>query len=275
MQRIPFLALATLLLIMPIQHALATSLHAVGSTTVLPIISSAAQLYHQQHPDITITVSGGGSGVGIAAMVQHTADIGMASRDMSSLEASQLAGQVDVLTIARDAVAVAVSKAVYIGGIHQLSLAQIADIYRGKITNWKTLGGPDARILVIDKEASRGTRHVFAAAVLGNAHARAAGASIISGSNNEEQSLLTHSNQAIGMLSNAWLNDAVRGIAVGEGDKAVLPDIQHVRDGSYPISRSLHVLVPAQHTAAHDFTSFLLSEQGQKIVQQSGYLPVR
>ncbi len=276
MKRILYLILATILFGIQAQTAFALTLHAAGSTTVLPVVSTAATVYHQQHPDVTITVSGGGSGVGIASMIQHTADIGMASREIDAEEAAQLDGKVDVLTIAKDAVAVVVSKAVYVGGVHQLSLKQIAAIYRGKIKNWKALGGPDAQIFVIDKEASRGTRHVFAEAVLGDAHARAAGASVISGSNNEEQALVAHSNQAIGMLSNAWLNDAVRGIAVGEGDQAVLPDIQHVRDGSYPISRSLHVLLPKNASPeARGFADFLLSKPGQAIVRKSGYLSVR
>ncbi|MDQ6983035.1 MAG: substrate-binding domain-containing protein [Mariprofundus sp.] len=270
------LTLAILLFGAQAQEVSAITLHAAGSTTVLPVVSTAATVYHQQHPDVTITVSGGGSGVGIASMIQHTAEIGMASREIDEEEATKLKDKVDVLTIAKDAVAVVVSKAVYVGGVHQLSLKQIADIYRGKIKNWKALGGPDAQIFVIDKEASRGTRHVFAEAVLGDAHARAAGASVISGSNNEEQALVAHSNQAIGMLSNAWLNDAVRGIAVGEGSKAVLPDIQHVRDGSYPISRNLHVLLPKNAPdEARDFGRFLLSKQGQTIVKKSGYLSVR
>jgi len=276
MKRISYLIPAILLLGAQAQTASAITLHAAGSTTVLPVVSTAANAYHRLHPDVTITVSGGGSGVGIASMIQHTADIGMASREMDAGEAAKLDGKVDVLTIARDAVAVVVSKAVYVGGVHQLSLKQIADIYRGKIKNWHALGGPNAQIFVIDKEASRGTRHVFAEAVLGDAHARAAGASVISGSNNEEQALVAHSNQAIGMLSNAWLSDAVRGLAVGEADKAVLPDIGHVRDGSYPISRSLHLLLPKDASAeVRGFADFLLSKPGQAIVKQSGYLPVR
>jgi len=276
MKRLLYLILAAVLFGIQSQTAAALTLHAAGSTTVLPVVSTAAEAYHRQHPDVSITVSGGGSGVGIASMIQHTADIGMASREIDAGEAAQLKGMVDVLTIAKDAVAVVVSKAVYIGGVHQLTLNQIADIYRGKIKNWKAVGGPDAQIFVIDKEASRGTRHVFAEAVLGDAHARATGASVISGSNNEEQALVAHSNQAIGMLSNAWLNDAVRGIAIGKGDHAVLPDIQHVRDGSYPISRSLHVLLPKNASSeVIDFGRFLLSKEGQSIVKKSGYLPVR
>jgi len=276
---IPFLISAlwgAIGILMPAASQAATTLHAAGSTTVLPVVSTAANIYHEQHPDVTITVSGGGSGVGIASMIQHTADIGMASREIDAEEMNKLKGKVDVFTIAKDAVAVVVSKAVYIGGVHQLSLKQIADIYRGKIKNWKDVGGPDARIFVIDKEPSRGTRHVFAKAVLGDEHARAPGASVISGSNNEEQSLVAHSNSAIGMLSNAWLNDAVRGLAVGEDHYAVLPDIQHVRDGSYPISRSLHVILHKNGpSGARAFVNFLLSPQGQEIVKKTGYLAVR
>jgi len=129
----------------------------VGSTTVLPIVSEAAALYRQSHADLTITVSGGGSGVGVAAMRQGTAQIGMASRNTTHEEQAALDGKVDNIIVASDAVAVVVSKVVYESGVHQLSLQQIAAIYRGKIRNWKDVGGPDARILVIDKEASRGT----------------------------------------------------------------------------------------------------------------------
>jgi phosphate transport system substrate-binding protein len=252
------------------------TLHAAGSTTVMPVISDAATAYHKAHPDVTITVSGGGSGVGIASIIQGMAQIGMASREATPEEQAKLDGRIDNIVIARDAVAVVVSKAVYHGGVTHLSLAQIAGIYRGKITNWKQLGGPDARILAIDKEASRGTRHVFAEAVLGSAHARAPGASLIAGSNNEEQAIVAHSDQAIGMLSNAWLNDRVRGIGVDVDSKSIQPTIDHVRDGSYPISRGLHVLLPRNASpATRSFVQFLLSDEGQDIVKKVGYLSIR
>ncbi|MDQ6970687.1 MAG: substrate-binding domain-containing protein [Mariprofundus sp.] len=254
----------------------AETLHAVGSTTVMPIMSNAATAFHKIHPDISITVSGGGSGVGIASMIQHTAQIGMASRETTDGERKQLDNQVENIVIARDAVAVVVSKAVYLGGITHLSLAQIAQIYRAEITNWKQLGGPDAKILAIDKEASRGTRHVFAEAVLGSAHARAPGASLISGSNNEEQAIVARSNQAIGMLSNAWLNDQVRGIAIDVDGVGIKPTIEQIRNGRYPISRGLHVLIAKNATpATRALIQFLLSKAGQDIVKQAGYLPIR
>jgi len=246
----------------------------VGSTTVLPVVSQAAALFTKQHPDITITVSGGGSGVGIAAIIQGTAQLGMASRDTTQHEQKQLE-HVENIIIAADAVAMAISSEVYASGIHQLSLSQIADIYRGNIRNWQELGGLDARIVAIDKEASRGTRHIFAKAVLGNKHARANGASLISGSNNEEQGIIARSNKAIGMLSNAWLNEEVRGIAIVVDGKAIAPSIDNVRNGSYPLARSLHVLQPSDASpATKAFVQFLLSPQGQSIVSKVGYLPI-
>lgn len=247
-----------------------------GSTTVLPIISEAAKQYRLLNPGLGLTVSGGGSGVGVSSVGQGKIEIGMASRSLTEKEKKRLKGKVRMIAIARDAVAVAVSKEVYEGGVTRLSVAQIADIYRGRITNWKEVGGLDSRILVIDKEPSRGTRHVFANVVLGSEKARAPGASIITGSNNEEQTAITNSDKAIGMLSNAWLNDEVRAVAVGMDDHYVLPTIEHVADGSYPIQRELNILIPEQSPpAVAAFVDYLLSNKGQQIVQQVGYLPVR
>lgn len=268
-------SLLFLLTLVPSAQAI-DQIRIAGSTSVLPIVAEAAKHYRQLHSGLSLTVSGGGSGVGVASVGQGMVEIGMVSRDLTAREKKRLDGKVRQVAVARDAVAVAVSKAVYVGGVKQLSLGQIAAIYRGEIKNWKQLGGPDARILVIDKESSRGTRHVFAKAVLGSERARAPGATIIAGSNNEEQAALANSDQAIGMLSSAWLNDAVRAVAVGEGDKAVLPTIEHVADGSYPIQRDLNLLVSSEEGGQSDaFVEFLLSDEGQQIVQQVGYLPVR
>ncbi len=270
------IAVLALLVVLPLAGLATEQVRVAGSTTVLPIVAEAAKHYRQLHPELRLTVSGGGSGVGVASVGQGLVEIGMASRELTPQEKQRLQGRVKQVAVARDAVAVAVSKAVYEGGVTRLSLAQIAAVYRGEITNWKELGGPDARILVIDKEPSRGTRHVFAKVVLGDARARAPGATIIAGSNNEEQAAIANSDQAIGMLSHAWLNDAVRAVAVGEADDAVLPTLAHVADGRYPIQRELNILVPVRGDAAIEgFVDFLLSDVGQEIVQRVGYLPVR
>ena len=267
--------LSLLVLLVPIAQA-TEQIRVAGSTTVLPIVAEAAKHYRKLHPGLSLTVSGGGSGVGVASVGQGLAEIGMVSRELTNNEKKRLQGKVRQVAVARDAVAVAVSRSIYEAGVRQLSIAQIAAIYRGEINNWKQLGGPDRRILVIDKETSRGTRHVFAKLVLGSERARAAGASIITGSNNEEQAVIANSDKAIGMLSHAWLNDAVRAVAVGEADKAVLPTLETVADGSYPIQRKLNLLLPESGGKASDrFIDFLLSSQGQQLVQQVGYLPVQ
>ncbi len=270
------LVLSVLLLGLTSQLSWADGIRVTGSTTVLPIVAEAAKQFRQMHPGLSLTVSGGGSGVGIASVGQGMVEIGMVSRELTASEKKRLSAKVRQVAVARDAVAVAISKSVYDAGVRQLSLAQIAAIYRGEIKNWQQLGGPDRRILVIDKEASRGTRHIFAKVVLGSERARAPGATIITGSNNEEQAAIANSDKAIGMLSHAWLNDAVRAVAVGERDTAVLPTFETVADGSYPIQRQLNLLLSASSgKASHTFVDFLLSPQGQQIVQQVGYLPVK
>ena len=265
------------ILLLPFQFSVAESTISIaGSSTVLPVMSDAAQTYKNDNPSTNITVSGGGSGTGINAVINGIVDIGMTSRQPTEAEWVKLSEKFELIDIARDAVAIAVSKAVIKSGVSSLSLEQIADIYRGKIKNWKDVGGFDEEILVIDKEPSRGTRHVFAEVVLGDAKARAPGASLISGSNNEERSIITRSNQAIGMLSHAWLNDDVRGITLklDNGD-TVSASPEHVLDGSYPIQRSLSLIVAKNRSEAlQSFIAFLQSPALVPSIEKNGYLPL-
>lgn len=258
------------------QVAAADKIRISGSTSVLPILAEASKQYRLLKPALTLTVTGGGSGVGVASIGQGMSEIGMVSRDLTAKEFQRLQGKIKQIAVARDAVAVAVSKAVYEGGVESLTLEQIAAIYRGKVRNWRDVGGPDARILVIDKEPSRGTRHVFAKVVLGSEKARAPGASIITGSNNEEQAAIANSNNAIGMLSNAWLNDKVRAVAIGRPGEAVWPSKENIANGRYPIQRDLNILIEnKENLVVAEFVDYLLSDQGQQIVEQVGYLPVQ
>ncbi|MFC1748653.1 substrate-binding domain-containing protein [Pseudomonadota bacterium] len=113
----------------------ADKIRIAGSTTVLPIISEAAKQYRVLNPGLGVTVSGGGSGVGVSSVGQGKIEIGMASRSLTEKEKQRLKKKVREVAIARDAIAVAISKEVYEGGVTHLSVAQIADIYRGRITN--------------------------------------------------------------------------------------------------------------------------------------------
>lgn len=271
-----FLALAVLPILI-INCTQTETINIGGSTTVLPVISNVADLYRQSNRNLRIIVNAGGSGVGINQVGESKLDIGMISRTITDEEKSKYP-DVDFKTISigKDAVVPVVSSEIYDAGITALTLQQIADIYSGRITNWSELGGPDKEILCVDKETSRGTRHVFMEAVFGDKEAPAPGADLVLGSNNEEQTALIQSDAAIGMLSNAWLNSDVKGLTIvlSSGEK-IEPILSNISNGSFPITRDLLIVTNGVPTGkVKQFTDFILSEDGQKVVENSGYVRI-
>ncbi len=248
-----------------------------GSTTVLPVVSKAAARFNAIHPGVQVTVSGGGSGVGIQGVGSGLLDIGLASREMTPHEHKKFRERgLQVHVIGRDAVACVVSSEIYEAGVKALTREQIRAIYKGDIRNWQDVGGPDRRIVVIDKERHRGTRHVFMNYVFGDPKARTRGVRLVTGSNNEEQAKIAQSDAAVGMLSFAWMNRDVRGLGLITGDHIIQPTQENVKNGTYPIARNLNLLLPAKATAeSQSFLNFILGEGGQSIVEDLHYLPVR
>lgn len=253
------------------------TIHIGGSTTVLPVISKAAESYRESNPEVRIIVNAGGSGVGINQVGERKLEIGMTSRDITEQEKAKYP-EIDfnVISIGKDAVVPVVSSEIYDAGITTLSLQQIRDIYSGEISNWSELGGPDIDILCIDKETSRGTRHVFMQAVFGDKEATAKGADLVLGSNNEEQTALTQSNSAIGMLSNAWLNDDVKGLTIlMPNDDKIDPSLTNIINGTFPITRDLLIVTAGKPDGiTEQFINFVLSDQGQKLVEEAGYVRI-
>ncbi len=245
-----------------------------GSTTVLPIVSRAAERFQARNTSIKITVNAGGSGVGIHGAGTRRLDIGFASREITPQESNRYAS-LHTTVIGRDAVACAVSSEIFHSGVRSLSKQQIGDIYLGKITNWQQVGGPDRTIIVIDKETHRGTRHVFMQYLFGKSNVRAPGARLVTGSNNEEQAKIAQSYAAIGMLSIAWINDDVVGIGLQEGRQVIQPTLDNVRNGRFPIARNLNLITAGKPAGAvKQFIDYLLSEEGQQLVTDSGYIPI-
>ncbi|QPJ62267.1 MAG: phosphate ABC transporter substrate-binding protein [Candidatus Nitronauta litoralis] len=254
-----------------------TLIRSGGSTTVLPVVSKAAARYNGLNPEVQVTVSGGGSGVGIQGAGSGLLDIGLASREMTPEEVKKFKQQgLKVHVIGRDAVACVVSSEIYKAGVTALTREQIRAIYEGRIRNWQDVGGPDSRIVVIDKERHRGTRHVFMNYIFGNPKARARGVRLVTGSNNEEQAKIAQSNAAIGMLSFAWMNEEVRGLDLIEGDRIIQPTQDNVENGTYPIVRNLNMLLSEKaNLESRKFLEFVLSESGQSIVADLHYIPAR
>ena len=251
-----------------------TVIRIAGSTTVLPIVSRAAERFQTRNPAIKITVNAGGSGVGVHGAGTRRLDVGLASREITPQENNRYT-TLNTIVIGRDAVACVVSSEIFLGGVHSLSRQQIGDIYLGKITNWKQVGGPDRQIIVIDKETHRGTRHVFMHYLFGKSNARAPGARLVTGSNNEEQAKIAQSDSAIGMLSIAWINDDVVGIGIREGHQVIQPTLENVRAGRFPITRNLNLVTSGEPKGAvKQLVDYLLSEEGQELVEASGYIPI-
>lgn len=247
-----------------------------GSSTVLPPVSKAADMFTAE-TGISVIVNAGGSGGGFNQLAEGQTDIGMMSRNITAAEREAFSHlSFTEIAIGRDAVVPSISSEIYNAGVKSLTLSQIANIYTGDIKNWREVGGPDRDIFVIDKEVSRGTRQVFMDVILGDPKAEAPGADLVTGSNNEEQTALVQSDAAIGMLSVAWLNDDVRGLSIVLDDGTrVDPTIKNIRAGTYPFVRDLNVVRRADlKPAAKQFLTYLLEADGQEIVEKSGYIGV-
>ncbi len=254
-----------------------TTIRVAGSTTVLPVATRAAEKYMAAHPGVRITVNPGGSGVGVKSIGRGTVEIGMVSREITGKERKYFKdADFHVIRFARDAVACVVSSEVYEGGVKSLSKKQIRAIYSGKIKNWKEVGGPDRAIFVIDKEAHRGTRHVFMEYVFGEKTPLARGADLVSGSNNEEQTKVALSDSAIGMLSIAWLDKDVKGIAIVEEGRSIEPTIANIKNNSYPISRDLTFVTNGEPVGeVRAFLDYITGPAGRRIIVESGYVPLQ
>jgi phosphate transport system substrate-binding protein len=258
----------------------------VGSTTVLPIASRAAERFEniegiekiegfKPSHRLQILVNAGGSGVGIHSVARGRSDIGMASREVSPSERKRFEGShLKIHTVGMDAVACVISSEIYDSGIQDLTRKEIRDIYLGEIKNWKEVGGPDRKIVVVDKERHRGTRHVFMNFLFGNPTAKTPGTILVTGSNNEEQAKIAQSNSAIGMLSYAWVNDEVRAVGIRDNQSIVSPTRKAIRRGDYPIIRNLSFITAGEPNGeVKAFLEYLKSPEGQQLVEESGYIP--
>lgn len=252
-----------------------------GSDTVLPVSQESAEIYMKQNPGTRVTVTGGGSGVGISALLDGTTDIAMASRSIKFNEKIKLANNNKKLcetVVAYDALAVIVNPH---NPVTHLTREQLEQIFRGKITNWRDVKdpvtgkhGPDLRIIVYSRETSSGTYEFFKTSVLreknymaGVLSMPATGAVIQS---------VSQTLGAIGYVGMAYINKDVRAVKVSyDGKHFVYPNMETGRKRIYPIIRELYYYYTADNeSTVKPFINFLLSSEGREIVMKSGYVPV-
>lgn len=240
-----------------------------GSTTVLPVAQAAADAYMNTHPNTEIMVIGGGSSVGIQAAGEGTASIGMSSRDLKAEEKTRYPDLVSTV-IGNDGIALIVHTSNTVGS---LTLEQIKGIYQGKYTNWKDLGGPDMAIVVVGRDSASGTREFFHEKVM-NKEDFVAG-QLEKNSNGAVKQTVAQTPGAIGYVGLGYLDATVRAVPILVNGTPIEPSVRTVLDRKYPISRPLILVTKGDPKGlAKDYIRFLLSQEGQKILEKEGFVPL-
>lgn len=246
-----------------------------GSDTVLPLSQKEAESFMKANPKNKVTVTGGGSGVGIAALIDGTADIAQSSRKIKFMERKKIKDGGKTLKeviIAYDALAIVVHPS---NKVSNLTRAQLESIFTGKITNWKEVGGADLKIVPYSRETSSGTYEFFKESVLKNKNyvtgimsLPATGAIIQS---------ISQTKGAIGYVGLAYLNKSVKSIAVSyeSGKGFVAPTIANSKNKTYPIVRPLYFYHTTTDAKTQQFIDYVLSATGQKIVGELGYISIK
>ncbi|MFO7974197.1 MAG: PstS family phosphate ABC transporter substrate-binding protein [Candidatus Hydrogenedentota bacterium] len=242
-----------------------------GSTTVGPIAKAFAEYYMENNPDVNITVSESGSGNGAKSLINSTCDIANMSRFMKGSEftAAVEAGVTPVAHIvALDGIAVIVHPS---NPLKEITLAQLKDVYQGKIKNWSQLGGPNVKIVAISRDTNSGTYETFEGIVM-QKEKMAEGIEYV-GSNGAVRSRVQSTQAAIGYVGVGFLDRSVKGLAV----EGIMPSTETVKTGEYAISRPLFMLtngVPKMGSTLWKFVNLYLSRKGQEIVEEIGFVPV-
>jgi phosphate transport system substrate-binding protein len=249
-----------------------------GSDTMVHLVSSWAEQFMNSHEGIDVSVTGGGSGTGIAALINGTTDICAASREIKpkEMELAKEQGMNPIeYVVALDGIAVCVNPE---NPVSELSLEQLKKIYTGAYTNWSQVDGPDEPILVLSRESSSGTYVFFQEHVLDKedytdqARLMPATSSIIQSTAEDKWSI---GYVGLGYAEEAADKIKVIGVKETAEAEAVYPSVKTVLDGTYSIARPLHLYTDGEASGIiADFVNYCMSADGQQIVKETGYVPV-
>ena len=253
-----------------------------GSDTIVNLALAWAEQYQEDHPDIHLSVTGGGSGTGIAALINGTVDIANASRQIKSKEiklAEEEGIQPVEFVVARDAIAVIVNPE---NPVSELTLQQISDIYSGVYTNWSEVGGEDRPIVRLSRETNSGTHVYFLETVLrlGNKDNKTLFSTntLLLPSSEGIIAEVRQNPNAIGYDGLGYIPDDLKVIAIATkaGNDYILPSVETVNNGTYPIARDLYMYTNGEPTGAiKDYLDWIVSAQAQEIVKKLGFVPIK
>lgn len=247
-----------------------------GSDSMLHLCNNWAETFMKNNKNYMITVNGGGSGVGIKALINGTTDIASASREMKSAEKDEAKANGNEAVenlVALDGIAIAINPE---NPIKDFTIAQLKDIFTGKKTNWKDFGGPDQKIIILSRESSSGTYQFFQEHVL--AKENYAQTALLMPATSAIIDSVAQDKWAIGYVGLGYAVEAGSRIKIApvkkdDASPAVMPSEATVKDKTYPIARALYLYTKT--TSSSDVTKFIdfvLSSDGQNIVKEAGYI---
>jgi phosphate transport system substrate-binding protein len=240
-----------------------------GSTTVLPIAQGTLEAFMKKHPEVQISLSGGGSGEGIKALIDKTTDIATSSREIKKEEV-ELAKTKNINPVANVVANDAIVPVVHPKNkVKNLSIDQLSQIYQGKITNWKEVGGEDLKIVVISRDSSSGTFESWDHFVMKKA--KVAPQAQMLASNGAIVTAIAKNRYAIGYLGIGYVNKSLKPLQVN----GVTASIATALSKEYPMSRELYMYTDGDATGnVAKYIAFVKSAEGQKIVVKEGFVPL-
>ncbi len=254
----------------------------IGSDTLVNLALAWAEAYQAAHPEVSLSVTGGGSGTGLAALINGTTDIANASRPISQEElAKARANGIEPveLVVARDAIAIVVNPD---NSVDRLSLPQLSAMYQGQITNWQAVGGEDRPIVLLSRETNSGTHvyfleHVIRLGQKGNQALFSPDTLLLPSSEGISTEVRRNPN-AVGYDGLGYVTPDLKTVAVGATDQGpfVRPAIAAVNDKSYPIARDLYMYTAGPPSGAlKAYLDWVLGSDAQKIVADLGFVPIK
>jgi phosphate transport system substrate-binding protein len=241
-----------------------------GSTTVLPIGQATAEAFMKKNPGVNISISGGGSGNGIKALIDKTTQIAMSSRDMKK-EEIELAKSKGVTPVEHKIAIDALTPIVHPSNpVKNLSIEQLSLIYQGKIKNWQEVGGVNLQIVVISRDTSSGTYESWQEKVLHNQ--KVSPRAQLQASSGAVVQAVSKNKYAVGYVGIGYVNKSVKALSV----KGIIASSINALNGTYPIARPLFFYTDGQPKGTvADYVKFVIGPEGQRIVKNEGFVPLR
>lgn len=247
-----------------------------GSDTIVNVSQYIAEEYMGKNKDARIAVTGGGSGVGISSLINGTADIGMASRNIKDKErktAEEKGLKLKEVVLGYDGITVIVNEG---NKINNLTNQELAKIFRGEVTNWKELGGDDATIVILSRDSSSGTHEFFKEHIIREENTKKDaeyGKNTLYMPSNEAIKQEIKSNKyAIGYIGMGYMDKTVKSLKVD----SIEPSVKNVADKKYPIAREIYwYVIDTDNKNVNGLVDFALSADGQKVVSDEGFVPAK